>query len=327
MKDSSTTLLLLCILVISPGIWAYSGNSYSGNSYSGNSYSAIRQAVFSQAYDHLPQYEVAREHFDTQGENQLLKAARRTLSNREDMLDFPGGQKLLQANGICFAGYWIIDRPSPYSGLFRTATRLPVIARASVALSGTRQNDKRAFGLALKLFPTGDPDLIVPTRNAFVMHSMGGTRSRYVLDLVLDNEPPLGSLPPLGQLRTAYRMLSDLKTADQAISGGKADVGFRPVDHLAADETGEVVSAPKWLRLTAASEQPRIDRADFRDELRVQHYPGQRLQWLLAVAPDNEKGKSAASWQTIGRLVFSESITSPACDKRLHFHHPPLVTQ
>ena len=153
---------------------------------------------------------------------------------------------------------------------------------------------------------------------------MGGVRSKYVLDLVVDNAPPLGAWPSFGQLTTAYRLLRDLKAADRMISQTKPDVSYRPVTHLAEyGDKGQMI-APTWLRLRALDELPRIDKSDFRDELRVENYPQQKLVWLIEVANEEGRGKSKAQWQTIGKLIFSESITSQACDQRLHFAHPVL---
>lgn len=295
--------------------------------YDGSSYNSIKEAVFQNPYAELPHYKVEKALFGTSGrseENHLLRAAKRTLTSKDDLLKFPQGQKLLQANGICFAGEWIIDTDSPYSGQFRNPTHGLVIARASVTLSGTEQADKRAFGLALKLFPTQDAGATVATLNAFVMHSIGGTRTKHVLDLVVDNEPPLGSLPSLAHLGAAYRLLRDLKMADKMISQTKPDVNYRPVTHWAGDASLSTVVAPRWLRLRAPTKLPRVDKRDFRDELRVVHYPKQKLVWLIEVAGDGHNKKSDAEWLNIGRLVFSESITSPACDQQLHFAHPRL---
>lgn len=297
------------------------------SAYEGSSYNAIKQAVFQSPYPELPHYRVEKKLFGKSGRNEdnhLLRAAKRTLTIEDDLLEFPQGQKLLNANGICFAGEWMVDAASPYTGLFQHPTRSPAIARASVALSGTEQSDKRAFGMALKLFPLNDSETVVPTLNAFVMHSMGGVRTKHVLDLALDNAPPLGALPSFTQLSVAYRLLRDLETADKLVSQTKPDVSYRPITHLAEYRTKGEVVAPVWLRLRAADELPRVDKNDFRDELRVEHYPQQKLIWLIDVAAGEDGKKSNAEWLTIGKLVFSESITSPACDRRLHFAHPRL---
>jgi hypothetical protein len=312
----SFTISFGVALLHAPGLPAYSGSSFTD----------IESIVFNQAYPSLPQYQVNKRFFGDAGkpaENHLAQAARRSLTLEDDIHEFPQGQKLLQANGICFAGKWIIEQSSAYTGQFRFPVNSLVIARASVSLGGTRQKDKRAFGMALKIFPVENPDETVRTLNAFVMHSMSGTRTRHVLDLVLDNEPPLGGLPPLSQIATALRLQKDLEKADEAISEGDPDIGFRPVEHLAVDQDSETV-APRWLRLKAPENMPRIDKDDFRDELRVEHYPGNELVWLIDVAADTGRGKKQAEWLTIGKLVFNRSITSPACDQRLHFKHPPL---
>ncbi len=288
--------------------------------YQGASFNNIRRLVFANPYDALPTYRVNKEQFGPRGnhkDNRVYAAGLRTLSSREDLLEFDGGQKLLQANGICFAGEWIIDRPSGYAGLLAEGTRVPVIARASVSLDGTRRKHKRAFGMALKLFPAADRATAVETVNIFVMHSLGGVRTDHVLNLALDNAPALGSLPPFGQWSTALRLQSDFERADQTASG-RANLAYRPVAQLSGSD------GPRWLRLVASHGMPRVDADDFRDELNLDHYPNGELRWDIAIA-DGQKGKKdAASWTTVGELRVSESVVSASCDRRLHFAHPRL---
>ncbi|MEM9316844.1 MAG: hypothetical protein AAGA95_19730 [Pseudomonadota bacterium] len=294
--------------------------------YQGSSFASIYAAIFTSPYPELPRYRISRDQFGTAGDdagNRVLAAARRTLRSREDLLTFPGGRKLFQANGICFAANWTIDTASGYTGLLSAGTRVSAITRASVALDGTEQRDKRAFGMAIKLFPAIDPQQRVRTVNVFVMHSLGGVRTRYVTDLALDNEPSLGSLPPLTKLRTALRLQRDLERADEEYSG-RSRVNFRPITELAATGDGETPASPHWLRITAAEGTPKIDRADFRDELQVAAYPGGTLTYDIAVAAAQEQGKRRAQWQTIGQLTLYEAVVSPACDRELHFAHPPL---
>ncbi len=311
------------------------------NEYQGSSFDRIKHIVFESPYRELPQYRVDRKHFGKKGkgkDNYVLEAGKRTLSVRHDLLDFPNKQKLFQANGICFAGDWIIDQRSPFTGQFSYLTNTPVIARASVALSGTKQKNKRAFGFALKLFPSPSKNIAVPTLNAFVMHSLSGTVTKHVLDLTMDNEPPLNGLPPFSQLGVAYRLLRDFSRADKEISQQKPDVGFRPISHLAVvNSKGEnivldKIISPRWLRLRPHGDTPRADKNDFRDELRLENYPNQQLSWAIEVGyvenidnSDSDKiKKSKAQWQEIGQLVVNESVASAACDQQLHFSHPTL---
>lgn len=309
----------------------------------------VKQRVFSDPYPFLPQYNVSRKHFDNNGENLLLKNAKRTLNDNSDFITLDTPHKLLQANGICFAGSWHINNNSEYTGLFEKNTHLPVIVRASVSLSGTKQDDKRAFGIAVKVFVNNlnpvekqysETQSLPPslnTQNIFLMHSLGGTVAPQLLPLPLTNEPALGSLPPFSQLLTAYRLESDLKEADKLVSGSRANSRFRPVSHLAQVHATSVntqrllpthkVIAPYWLRATVASDIPHVDQNDFRDELSLEHYPNNAFHWNIDAAVYSEKGIEHASWQRIGAIHVKESVTSLTCDTKLHFAHPPITSQ
>ncbi len=303
----------------------------------------LKEAVFSDPYEQRPIYKVERKRFGKPGDrasNHLRNAAKRTLVDSRDLLEFESGQKLLQANGICFAGQWSIDQPSEFTGLFAKGARSPVIVRASVALGGVGQKDKRAFGLAVKLLPdnlANDSSL-----NVFVLNSMGGVVTDRVMDLAMDNQPPLGRVPNWRDIRTALRMRKDLEAADKAYlsdSGAqiKPDATYRPVDHVAAHNPvispvaaptiapaiTSPITSPKWLRFSPISPW-RADHNDFRDELSLPANSAQTLDYLIEVAADHGGKKSGAQWQAIGRLVLTESVISATCDTRLHFQHPTL---
>jgi len=293
-------------------------------------FEGLKEAVFAEPYKVRPIYKVERGPFGKAGNkpnNHLRVAARRTLSSTDDLFEFENDRKLLQANGICFAGEWVIDQQSVFTGLFVQGVRSPVIVRASVALGGVLRKDKRAFGLAVKLLPSNLGDQ--PSLNLFVLNSMGGVVSEHVLDLAMDNQPPLGNIPRWRDIRTALRMRKDLEAADreQIASQGlaneiKPQVAFRPVTHIAAYRVAQIVS-PKWIRFVAHT-QTRVEQDDFRDELSLSRYPDQQIVYHLEVAKDNGGKKASASWQRIGRLILQESVTSKVCDARLHFQHPTL---
>ena len=288
----------------------------------------LKTTIFEQPYATLPTYKVKRKHFGPSGDhdqNKLLQAARRTFDESADLIEFETGQKLLNANGICFSGRWQINHRSPFTGLYQKSTDVPVIVRASVALSGTRQRHKRAFGMAIKLLPN---DLAnSPSLNVFVLHSMGGKKTKHVLDLSMDNAPPLGRLPNITDLGTALRLRSELEKADKENGNPKPSVSFRPISHLANyDENDQSVVSPKWLRLSAIT-PTRRDEDDFRDELNIDAYPDKQLRYSIEVAGESDNGKkSKAIWQTIGELQLTDSVTSLACDTRLHFQHPRINT-
>ncbi len=297
----------------------------------GSAFDVVHEAVFSNPYQALPQYRVDLSLLGRSGDgndNHFRAAARRTLASEADLLDFPHGQKLLQPNGICFSGEWRIGPGSPWTGLLAPGTQVHAIARVSVALSETTQDARRAVGMAVKLFPhpaTTHADART-TRNLFVLESVSGRRLQHALDAVMDNAPPLGSLPGLSGLRLALRLRADLLAADRASGASAPDFAFRPVDHLAAavDGSDGPARAPRWIRLQVPADIPRVDAADFRDELRLANYPGGELGWRIEAAADTPGGKEAAAWQSIGTLRLTESITSPGCDRRLHFAHPRL---
>lgn len=284
-------------------------------------YQALRDAVFRDEYEALPYYKVSKALFKKEGKessNQLLNDARRTLSDNRDLLGSERGQKLLQANGICFSGEWHIDRESEFSGLFKVGSRTPVIARASVSFSGTKQNERRALGLAVKLLPS---DLgSSASLNVFTLHSVGGVKTKYLLDLALDNEPPLGRIPRFRDIPTALKLKSELLKADKEVGSVQPSITFRSIESLAAYK--EVTpTAPRWIRFSSAN-SARSDKQDFRDELRVENYPSNELVYQIEVASNPEKNKSKANWVAIGQLIFKESITSKVCDTQLHFAHP-----
>ncbi len=329
-----------------------------------STFEEVKNLVFSDPYASLPQYEVSRKHFDVNGENVLLKHAQRTLSSNANFIELDTKHKLLQANGICFAGIWKMSQNSPYSGLFQAGTEVPVIVRASVSLSGTKQRDKRAFGIAIKLFPYVHSAL---TENIFLMHSLGGTKTKHVANLPMTNEPALGELPPFSQLLTAYRLESDLEKADKAFSGKKANARFRPVSHLAAVQVGDANSrlaghteestpklsisvptaskeielerelevksdadtktekqGPHWLKAALSPDTPLVNKDDFRDELSLQHYPNNTLSWVISAAEFNDAGVDEARWREIGEVTLTESVVSTTCDTKLHFNHPAI---
>jgi len=308
-----------------------------------DSFKQVFEAVVSQPYNELPHYQVTRERFGRTGDaadNHLRAAARRTLSTNQNLLRFPGGQKLFQLNRICFAGHWKIDQEktaqdSPYNGYFSPGSEALLILRASVTLSATTRGNKRAFAIAGKLFPTLDPEESVDTANFFAMENFIGTLDEYFLDAELDNQPTISGLPAsFESLRQALRVKKDLaaaekelqKTERSAAGQPHADVGYRPLYPISelglTDPTASVT--PRWIRLRTAEGIPRHDAEDFRDELRLEHCPEHRLAWTIEGAGGAKRRKTTALWQQIGTITATEYALSEGCDLRLHFAHPRL---
>lgn len=308
----SRAIVVLALMISS---WATMAESDSA------SFDRVRAAVFSDPYDTLPQYGVDAALFGESGDgpgNALRRAASRTLESRADLIDFPRGQKLFQPNGICFSGSWHIEGESQYTGLFASGTQVPAIVRASVMLGGTRRADRRAFALAVKLFPPEEAHTV----NVLVMESMAGRRLDHVTDAVLDNHPSLGGVPPLTSLGTLLRIRADLRAADQA-HDGDGDIRYRTLHRPAAIGTvARDVTAPHWIRLSVPATVARVAADDFRRELDTGRYARDELHYTIEVAERHPGGKRKAAWASIGRLVLQESVTSATCDRRLHFGHP-----
>ncbi len=312
-------ILLFAILAVQTAVFAQASERTIVRK---NRLDELKRQIFEEPYTQLPRYQVTTKLFKRNQKSQpsnLLDDAKRTLRDNNDLLAPGRGQKLLQANGICFAGEWTINKGSEFTGLFKDASRVPILARASTTFSGTLQKERRAFGLAVKFLPEDLGD--AASLNIFTLHSAGGVTQKYMLDLNVDNEPPLGRIPRFKDIATALKLKSTLLKADREAGSEKPSVTYRTVAPLAAyGEKGSVV-APRWVRFSAANKE-RVDQADFRDELRVENYADHQLIYNIDVGHHSSLKKSKATWQTIGKLTFTESVTSEACDTRLHFAHP-----
>lgn len=238
-------------------------------------FNILEERIFRTPYTSLPQLKVSPRNFGKKGvnsNNYLFNAAKRTLTDNRDWLAESIKPKLFNANGICFTGKWIITTPSRYSGLFSQNTRANVIARASVALPGTKQKHKRAYGVAIKIFDTKNSE----SANLFVMHSMAGAKTKYVLDLELDNQPKLGGLPPITKIPTLLRINKDLERADEVTGAKTAEVNYRSAIDLAQINNNFSPVAPTWVKLVPTNAF-RVDKNDFRDEMSTMNYPEKKL--------------------------------------------------
>ncbi|MEH2152281.1 hypothetical protein [Nostoc sp.] len=81
---------------------------------------------------------------------QLFNDAAQNLFDRRDIrLCY---DKLIHANGVCYTDIGKITEDSPYTGYFTKGSEGLVFARFSVA--GIKRGDRRALGLAGKVYPT-----------------------------------------------------------------------------------------------------------------------------------------------------------------------------
>jgi hypothetical protein len=310
------------LLVVVPLLLALAPRPAAAEPYVGSSFNAVWRQVASDPYDALPHAAVTLSSFFDWFENKLLTASRRTLSDRSDLL--PRFRKLVHPNGICLAGTWNITAPTPYTGYFRGGSRALFIARASTALTATRRGEYRAFGFAGKLFPTTDPDAVVPTANFFTIEDLGGTLRDHFLDAENTNDIIRISLTPETFLNTpiGVAVANAFATADRTFDITQTLIRqLYPIAEAGEPDLAQA-RAPRWLKITGADDMPRIDATDFREELRLANYPD-GLRFDIFVADEGTR-LGDKKWERIGFIAFTEDALSDSCDHRLHFSHPPF---
>lgn len=79
----------------------------------------------------------------------------------------------------------------------------------------------------------------------------------------------------------------------------------------------EKTISPKWMKIEA-NDSKKVDKKDFRDELKIKK--GQELIFNIYVA--NKIVNEKKQWQKIGIIRLDASVASASCDHRLHFPHP-----
>lgn len=264
-------------------------------------------------YQELPEHKVTLRSFFQHMRFALGGDAKAILVDQRDFrVPYP---KLIRANGTCLRGEWRITEDTPYTGYFRRDSVGLVIARASIGLSATKLGTYRAFGMAIKLFPTRDATDVrtLRTANVFVIDDNAGTLTPHYLDAPManmaafsKNRGALQTLPLLGAITIAQRLADTFSRERQ----------LYPVAEL-GEAVPETARAPRFLRITGAAEMTRVAVSDFRNELEIARYPGAKLRFDIAV---RDVGTDA--WARIGELAFTEDVCSAGCDHRLQFPHP-----
>jgi hypothetical protein len=289
--------------------------------YQGSRFSEVWNTVKSDAYRTLPHQRVSVTSFFGWLENKLLNASKRTLSDRSDLL--PRFQKLLHPNGICLTGTWRITEDTPYTGYFATGSEGLIIARASAALSEIKRGEARAFGLAGKIYPTVDPNhrTALKTANFFTIDDLGGTYVPYFLDAENTNDIINISIRPTGVFKgpLALAVANAFTTADGSTLDESLIRQLYPIAELGEAHPEQAV-APTWMKIVGAGQTPRVDEADFRDELAIENYPDGIAMDIYVADVGSRRGEK--DWNYVGEILFTDSVASDSCDHRLHFSHP-----
>ncbi len=282
-------------------------------SYQGSSHDQVWKQIKSDNYAELPQNKISFRSLYGFLENRIRRSAERTLSDRSDIL--PQFKKLAHPNGVCLSGTWEITEENPYGGYYKKGSKGLIIARASTAMSATKQGKNRAFGFAGKLFPTLEGSEVVPTSNFFLVDDLGGTKAPHYTGVEMLNEPAIST--------TTTVMMNLFYALKLAATFGKADSNpnmrqLYEVSYIGETEKNKV-RTPKWMKVGAADGQT-IDEVDFRDELNIDKHDGELVFDISVASTQDDEGNK--NWSKIGSIRFTDSAASNSCDHRLHFHHP-----
>lgn len=229
----------------------------------------------------------------------------RNLIDHRDVI--PHFDKLIHSNGICYSGVWRIHADSPYTGYFAKGSVGLLIARGSVAGAQLNAGQRRAYGIAGKIYPTMDPDEVVKPANFVTVTTLSGDKRQHIADYEPTNRPRVGLDPGANFVNRGLFRLVDTRPGWRQLHW---------VSTLGVPYDGEVVT-PDLLMLKVAPGTPRVDAKDFRDELRLEHYPGGRMVYTI-----NVKMLDDREWAEIGTIEFDDYALSDGGDKRLHFVIP-----
>jgi hypothetical protein len=270
--------------------------------YDGSTFREVRDAAFEGEYDRLP----TLPGLGLKTFIQFFNDSARNLFDRRDIR--PPFRKLIHTNGICFTGLWrITSESSPYTGWFAPGREGLLLVRASVAGPRIKRGDRRAFGIAGKVWPTLDPDARCRPGNFVTVSGLSGTREPYITKIEMTNMPRVGPDPAANLINRVIFRLMDKRPGYRQLFP-ISTLGLRP---------GDRVVTPDLLRLKLRAGTPLAVAEDFRDELRLKNYPEGRLIYDIDV-----KAFEESSWTTIGEMVFTEDCASAGGDTRLHFWIP-----
>ena len=270
--------------------------------YSGSTFNEVKAVAFSGRYGgELPKHRgLGPTTF-----LRFLNDSARNLIDRRDVL--PHFDKLIHANGITFTGVWRIDADSPYTGYFAKNSEGLLLARGSVAGPDIEAGKRRSYGIAGKVFPTMDPDEKVEPGNFVTVSKLSGEKHRHIADHRPTNAPPIGLDPAANFINRVLFRLMDTRPGWRQLY---------PVSTLGVPADAEV-RTPDLMMLEVVPGTPRVDARDFREELRLEHYPDRRLTYAIKVKDWDDR-----EWSRIGALEFDDYAIAEGGDKRIHFWIP-----
>lgn len=320
MKPGILASAALFVSLLTPAFVPLAPATAFAEEYRGSRFSDVWDAAKENPYATLPEEKVTLGSFYHFLTDKLQQSSERTLSSHEDVI--PYFQKLLHPNAICLAGTWNITEENPYTGYFRRDSKGLIILRASAALSQIHRGEKRAFGIAGKIFPTDNADHMerLKTANFFVIDNLGGTYTPNFLDSALTNDITniAFGVENIGQTGILAAALKAFGFAEKVV--GKV-LTVRQLYEIAqlGETAGSATNTPKYIKIQGQP-GPRTEFSDFRDDLRIENNGG-ALRFDISVSADGSLGKEK-SWAKIGYIELTEDALAEGCDHRVHFHHP-----
>jgi len=300
-------LILFTLNACTSSINENSSESISKNIIEKKQFFYIWNQIKSDPYNKLPLYKTSYFNLYKNGHSEILKDANRTLNSKKDLLPF--FNKLAHPNGICLKGTWNISEKNKYSGYFKQNTKALIIARASSALSNTKNNQIRSLGFAGKIFPSKNEKEIFTqnTANFFLIDDLGGTSNKTYTSALLSNAP---------KTTLNYEVFKNIFYAlevKHAFEKVDKNANIRQVYEISELGEKNKIVTPTYMQIKAKKEINK-NKIDFRNELKISN---ENLEFEIFVK-NNKKEK----FKYIGYMRFTESVTSQSCDHRLHFHHP-----
>jgi hypothetical protein len=334
-----------------PDCLGMEGTTAEDRAYHGSRFSEVQDALFANPYQpvwgthgapQLPVYKATlmnllRGILPVGRPYVFRQATERAVDSQADLrwgADRKGFRRLLHPNGICLTGTWTITQDTNYSGYFRTGSQALIVGRYSTCCSETRRGYTRSLALVGKLFPTTDVNHGEPLRTAnfITQQDLGGEHADYINDAAMRNAPDT----------TAWRR--GLGTPILIVTGavfGRVDKNpsirqLYPIAELGKADS-ERTRAPRFMRLSVAPEQPRIEGEglDFRDEVMAQIYDkgdAQPKRALVFHIETTDEGTTEGpafferrrfkNWRHIGMITFNQAVVSYNGDFVIHFNHP-----
>lgn len=284
------------------------------------SFNEVREAIYSEPLKELPFYSrfsvPAALKSILRFNTALLERAGLTVRDPSDLID--PAPKVLHPMGVCAEAEWKIDVDTAATGLLSQGTTVPAIVRLSVASNAVTPapDSKRVIAIAVKLFPSTDPNAKVTSRNFLTADQTGldgSTRHSFFFGdnptekIYFSNKAPgSGFAAKLGFV---------LFDRIDGPSNYRSVYALADVDHTNSPVARPI--SPVELRLVPRFAKKNPVPADFRDEIRA--YGAGEMHFDVVI----QKEDGLAESMKIGTMTLGSPVVSVACDQRLHFHHHP----